>query len=42
VHVRRLLGEALFHADHADRDLPDHADGDSSVHGDVPAASISA
>lgn len=24
VHVRRLLGEALFHADHADRDLPDH------------------
>lgn len=24
VHVRRLLDEALFHADHADRDLPDH------------------
>jgi len=26
IHVRRLLDEALFHADHADRDLPDHAD----------------
>jgi DNA-binding transcriptional ArsR family regulator len=24
VHVRRLLDEALFHADHADRDLPDY------------------
>ena len=24
VHVRRLLDEALFHADHADHDLPDH------------------
>ena len=24
VHVRRLLNEALFHADHADHDLPDH------------------
>lgn len=24
VHVRQLLTEALFHADHADRDLPDH------------------
>lgn len=26
VHVRRLLDEALYHADHADQDLPDHAD----------------
>ena len=26
VHVRRLLDEALNHADHADRDLPDHPD----------------
>lgn len=26
IHVRRLLDEALFHADHTDRDLPDHAD----------------
>ncbi len=26
VHVRRLLDEALFHADHADHDLPDHPD----------------
>ncbi len=24
VHVRRLLDEALYHADHADQDLPDH------------------
>ena len=24
VHVRNLLDEALFHADHTDRDLPDH------------------
>lgn len=24
VHVRRLLDEALYHADHADHDLPDH------------------
>ena len=29
VHVRRLLDEALFHADHADQDLPDHPDGGS-------------
>ncbi|MFV2028426.1 ArsR/SmtB family transcription factor, partial [Micromonospora sp. LOL_028] len=27
VHVRQLLAEALFHADHADRDLPDHGPG---------------
>jgi DNA-binding transcriptional ArsR family regulator len=39
VHVRALLGEALFHADHADRDLPDHEDGDSSVHAGVPTGS---
>ncbi|MBC7678606.1 MAG: helix-turn-helix transcriptional regulator [Pseudorhodobacter sp.] len=26
VHVRRLLDEALYHADHADQDLPDHPD----------------
>lgn len=26
VHVRRLLDEALFHADHTDQDLPDHPD----------------
>jgi DNA-binding transcriptional ArsR family regulator len=24
VHVRRLLAEALYHADHADQHLPDH------------------
>lgn len=24
VHVRRLLDEALFHAEHTDQDLPDH------------------
>ncbi|MFC0530968.1 ArsR/SmtB family transcription factor [Phytohabitans kaempferiae] len=32
VHVRHLLDEALFHADHADRDLPDHARDDLSAH----------
>ncbi|MEJ3746478.1 metalloregulator ArsR/SmtB family transcription factor [Actinomycetes bacterium KLBMP 9797] len=32
VHVRHLLDEALFHADHADRDLPDHPSGDLSAH----------
>jgi DNA-binding transcriptional ArsR family regulator len=31
VHVRRLLDEALFHADHTDRDLPDHDSGDSKT-----------
>jgi DNA-binding transcriptional ArsR family regulator len=35
VHVRRLLDEALFHADHADRDLPDHPHGDDSAHVDA-------
>src|ERR1700760_1917734 len=29
-HVQRLLDEALFHADHADRDLPD--DGPAHSH----------
>ena len=28
-HVQRLLDEALFHADHADRDLPDDGPGHS-------------
>jgi DNA-binding transcriptional ArsR family regulator len=37
VHVRRLLDEALFHADHTDRDLPDHDGGDTSVHPAQPA-----
>jgi DNA-binding transcriptional ArsR family regulator len=32
VHVRRLLDEALFHADHTDRDLPDHSSDDTSLH----------
>ncbi|KAB2352373.1 ArsR/SmtB family transcription factor [Actinomadura rudentiformis] len=32
VHVQRLLDEALFHADHTDRGLPDHPDGDISIH----------
>jgi DNA-binding transcriptional ArsR family regulator len=32
VHVRRLLDEALFHADHTDRDLPDHDGSDAGVH----------
>ncbi|MFY1636455.1 ArsR/SmtB family transcription factor [Solwaraspora sp. WMMB335] len=32
VHVRQLLAEALFHADHADRDLPDHEAGDRTAH----------
>jgi DNA-binding transcriptional ArsR family regulator len=39
VHVRRLLDEALFHADHADRDLPDHDEQDASVHTGAPTAS---
>ncbi|WP_433041310.1 ArsR/SmtB family transcription factor [Dactylosporangium sp. CS-033363] len=37
-HVRALLAEALFHADHADRDLPDHAGGDHVPHQHVEAA----
>jgi DNA-binding transcriptional ArsR family regulator len=32
IHVRALLAEALFHADHTDRDLPDHANGDLATH----------
>jgi hypothetical protein len=31
-HVRALLAEALFHADHADRNLPDHPSGDLLPH----------
>lgn len=31
VHVRNLLAEALFHADHADRQLPDHPGTDDSA-----------
>jgi DNA-binding transcriptional ArsR family regulator len=31
-HVRALLAEALFHADHTDRDLPDHPTQDSPRH----------
>jgi DNA-binding transcriptional ArsR family regulator len=38
VHVRRLLDEALFHADHADRGLPDHDSTDTSVHSSAPSA----
>ncbi|MFD0737524.1 ArsR/SmtB family transcription factor [Planotetraspora mira] len=38
VHVRRLLDEALFHADHADRDLPDHPSTDASIHAVQPVA----
>jgi DNA-binding transcriptional ArsR family regulator len=36
VHVRRLLDEALYHADHADRDLPDHPGDDDSAHAHAP------
>jgi DNA-binding transcriptional ArsR family regulator len=42
VHVRRLLDEALFHADHADRDLPDHDSTDASVHSTAPTAATAA
>ena len=38
LHVRRLLDEALFHADHADRHLPDHDSTDTSVHSSAPVA----
>ena len=31
VHVRNLLDEALFHADHTDRDLPDHPGSDHTL-----------
>ncbi|SBW28804.1 ArsR/SmtB family transcription factor [Protofrankia symbiont of Coriaria ruscifolia] len=37
VHVQALLAEALFHADHADRNLPDHADGEPAPHTHIPA-----
>jgi DNA-binding transcriptional ArsR family regulator len=40
VHVRRLLDEALFHADHTDRDLPDHPHGDITVHTAARAAAV--
>jgi DNA-binding transcriptional ArsR family regulator len=42
VHVRRLLDEALFHADHTDRDLPDHDSTDTSVHSNAPTAATAA
>ena len=32
IHVQTLLAEALFHADHTDRDLPDHPSGDLAAH----------
>jgi hypothetical protein len=31
-HAESLLAEALFRAGHADRDLPDHSDGDPVPH----------
>jgi DNA-binding transcriptional ArsR family regulator len=31
-HVQRLLQQALFHADHLDRDLPDDHPDDASTH----------
>jgi hypothetical protein len=34
-HVRTLLAEALFHADHADRNLPDHT-GAEAPHTHIP------
>jgi DNA-binding transcriptional ArsR family regulator len=37
IHVQALLAEALFHADHTDRDLPDHARGDLAAHRGTPA-----
>jgi DNA-binding transcriptional ArsR family regulator len=36
IHVRQLLAEALFHADHTDRDLPDHPSTDTSIHAAQP------
>lgn len=36
-HVRALLAEALFHADHADKDLPDHPGGNPAPHTPSPA-----
>ena len=41
-HVRAVLAEALFHADHADRDLPDHPGGDPAPHAHLPAPAASA
>ncbi|GAB3849646.1 ArsR/SmtB family transcription factor [Dactylosporangium cerinum] len=37
-HVRALLAEALFHADHTDRDLPDHPNGDTLPHAHASVA----
>ncbi|MFC3987653.1 ArsR/SmtB family transcription factor [Actinoplanes siamensis] len=39
-HVRALLAEALFHADHADRDLPDHPGGETDGHTHLPIAAV--
>jgi DNA-binding transcriptional ArsR family regulator len=41
VHVRHLLDEALFHADHTDRDLPDHPSRDLSAHRSPDEATVS-
>ncbi|MEH1015699.1 metalloregulator ArsR/SmtB family transcription factor [Micromonospora sp. CPCC 206060] len=38
VHVQALLAEALFHADHADRNLPDHPRGELLPHHHQPSA----
>lgn len=42
VHVRLLLDEALFHADHTDRDLPDHDERDTTVHTTAPTPAATA
>ncbi len=42
VHVQALLAEALFHADHADRNLPDHTAGEAAPHTHIPARPIAA
>ena len=39
VHVRQLLAEGLFHADHTDRGLDDHPSGQSTPHIDDGTAS---
>jgi DNA-binding transcriptional ArsR family regulator len=36
-HVRALLSEALFHAEHTDDNLPDHADSPSRSHAHAPS-----
>jgi DNA-binding transcriptional ArsR family regulator len=40
-HVRALLAEALFHAEHTDRDLPDHP-GTEPAHTHIPAPAVRA